>query len=94
MTYKSAKHLNKWLHLIYIVTNITLSIEESIYKRMKKYSEIKWSEFVRKSIKKRLDELDTLEEKANRETIITMLASEEVLKRDWDNKEDERWNNV
>ncbi|KHO54618.1 MAG: hypothetical protein QT10_C0014G0016 [archaeon GW2011_AR19] len=32
------------------MTNITLSIEEDIYKRMKKHSEIKWSEFVRKII--------------------------------------------
>ena len=26
------------------------------------------------------------------ERIMTMLASEEILKKDWDNKLDERWN--
>lgn len=73
------------------MTNITLSIEDTIYKRMKRHSEIKWSEFVRKSIKDRLDELERL---PNKESILTMLASERVLKKDWDNKLDERWNNV
>ena len=39
--------------------NITLSIPEDIYKKMKKYSEIKWSEVVRKAI---VDYLKKLEE--------------------------------
>ena len=26
------------------------------------------------------------------ESILTMLASEDVLKKEWDNKNDERWN--
>ena len=30
----------------------------------------------------------------NKESIFTMLASEEVLRSDWDNELDERWNNV
>ena len=61
---------------------------------MKKHSEIKWSEFVRKAIKARLDELDLLERDLKRENILTMLASEHVLKKDWDNEADERWNDV
>ena len=77
-----------------MMTNITLSIEDSIYSRMKKYSEIKWSEFVRKVIKRRLNELDRLEKIKDKESIFTMLASEETLKKDWDNKLDERWDNV
>jgi len=28
------------------------------------------------------------------ESILTMLASEEILRKDWDNELDERWNNV
>tara|TARA_Y100000310_G_C20696383_1_gene826028 strand:- start:8 stop:238 length:231 start_codon:yes stop_codon:yes gene_type:complete len=76
------------------MTNITLSIEEKIYKRMRKYSEIKWSEFVRKVISKRLDELESLEKGKDNESILTMLASEETLKKDWDNELDQRWNNV
>jgi len=76
------------------MTNITLSIDNEIYKLMKKYSEIKWSEYVRKMIKKRIEELETINSLKDNESIMTMLASEEVLKKDWDNEEDERWNNV
>ena len=39
--------------------NITLSIPDDIYKKMKKYSEIRWSEVVRKAI---VDYLKKLEE--------------------------------
>jgi predicted CopG family antitoxin len=75
------------------MTYVTLSIDDNVYKRMKKHSEIKWSEFARKAIKKRLDELEKLsfEEK---ESLLTMLASEESLKKEWDNVLDNRWDNV
>jgi len=73
------------------MTNITLSIDNKTREQMKKHSEIKWSEFVRKAIKKRLQELESIE---NSEGVFTMLASQEVLKKDWDNAEDERWNSV
>ena len=76
------------------MTNITLSIDNSVYALMRKYSEIKWSEFVRKAIKNRIDELKKLEEHPQNESIMTMFASEEVLRKDWDNEADERWNNV
>ena len=70
---------------------ITLSIREDTYKRMKEYSEISWSEFVRKQIEKRIQELDSIESK---ESLYTMLASEHVLKKEWDNEIDEAWNDV
>ncbi len=76
------------------MTNITLSIDENVYNGMKKFSEIRWSEFVRKIIKKRVEELEELEKKPYSESFLTMLASENSLKKDWDNKSDERWNNV
>ena len=76
------------------MTNITLSIEDSVYKRMKEYSEIKWSEFVRKAIEKRVQELARLKKSKSQENVLTMLASEETLKKEWDNEADERWNNV
>ena len=74
------------------MTNITLSINNEVYNKMKKFSEIKWSEFIRKKILQRINELESI--KKNPESIFTILASEEVLKKDWDNKPDERWNNV
>ena len=80
----------KWRHLRHM-TNITLSIEEKIYKKMRKHSEIKWSEFVRKAIKKRINELEEIKDK---ESVFTMLASQEVLKKEWDNKFDDRWDHV
>ena len=61
---------------------------------MRQHSEIKWSEFVRKTISKRLDMLDMLERNPEQEGILTMLASEEVLRKDWDNAADERWNKL
>lgn len=76
------------------MTNITLSIDNHIYKKMKRYSEIKWSEFVRKIIKKRIEELESLEKGKKNESIIIMLASEEVLQKDWNNELDGRWDNV
>ena len=76
------------------MTNITLSIEDSVYTEMHEYSEIKWSEFIRKMIKNRLEELKSLDKNKSKEGILTMLASEEVLKKEWDNEADERWNNV
>jgi len=76
------------------MTNITLSIDNKIYNKMKEFSEIKWSDFVRKAIQDRIEKLEKLEKSLNKESILTMLASEEVLKKDWDNELDERWNNV
>jgi hypothetical protein len=76
------------------MTNITLSIEDSVYELMKKYSEIKWSEFVRKAIKNRIEELKKIEEHPKNESIMTMFASEDILNKDWNNKSDERWDNV
>lgn len=69
------------------MTNITLSIRDDIYERMKQHSEIKWSEFVRKVIEERIDQLEQLEES----NYVTSL-SEELLEKDWNNKEDEVWN--
>jgi len=76
------------------MTNITLSIEDTIYELMRKYSEIRWSEFVRKAIKNRIEELQKLEKHPKNESIMTMFASEDVLRKDWENEADERWNNV
>ncbi|MEK6873900.1 MAG: hypothetical protein AABW91_03570 [Nanoarchaeota archaeon] len=76
------------------MTNITLSIDDEVYKKMRKYSEVKWSEFVRKIIKKRIEELEKLDSTKDKEGILTMLASERTLKKDWDNELDKRWDNV
>ena len=45
-------------------------------------------------LQKRIKELESIKNHPNSEGIMTMLVSEEVLKKDWDNELDERWNNV
>ena len=76
------------------MTNITLSIDDEVYRKMRKYSEIRWSELVRKIIKKHIEELEILNKISDEETLFTMLASEDVLKKEWENEADERWNDV
>jgi len=73
------------------MTNITLSIDDEVYNKMKKFSEIRWSEFVRKIISKRIEELESINEN---DGFLTMLASEKALKDAWDNNLDERWNEI
>jgi len=76
------------------MTNITLSIEDETYDLMKRYSEIRWSEFIRKAIRQRVAELNLIKNDKNGEGILAMLASENVLKKDWDNEVDEGWDDV
>lgn len=62
------------------MTNITLSIEDETYKKMRKYSEIKWSEFARKCIQKRIKELESIKS--------STFADENLLAENWLSKED------
>ena len=89
-----SKHLNKWIHLYHVMTNITLSIEDSVYKRMRKHSEIRWSEYVRRMIKEFLDEIESRRRRPSKESVMIMMASEDILRTEWGNDADERWNNV
>ncbi len=69
------------------MTNITLSIDDSVYKKMKKYSEISWSEYVRKCVKKRIKELEKIKSE--------LYADEELLSENWLSKEDnEAWKDL
>ena len=64
------------------MTNITLSIDDKAYKKMKKFSEIKWSEFVRKCILQRIDEIESISSK--------IYADQELLAQDWLSEEDNK----
>ena len=70
------------------MTNITLSIDDEVYNKMKMYSEIKWSEFVRKIIEKRVNELEQLDE-GDWENA-RFLGDEKLLSESWASKEDEK----
>ena len=37
---------------------------------------------------------NNLESEIDKESMLNILASEEVLSKDWNNKKDEEWNNV
>ena len=63
------------------MTNITLSINDEVYKKMKKFSEIRWSEYVRKCIKNKIEQIDKIEQE-KKESILNMLASEKALEKD------------
>jgi len=69
------------------MTNITLSIEDEVYKKMKEFSEIKWSEFVRKCIIQRIKEIESINS--------NIYADQELLAKDWLSKEDnEAWKDL
>ncbi len=48
------------------MTNITLAIPNELHERMKKHSEIRWSEVVRKSISQRVEMLDVMDKIARK----------------------------
>ncbi|MGQ9624143.1 MAG: ribbon-helix-helix domain-containing protein [Candidatus Bathycorpusculaceae bacterium] len=43
------------------MVNITVSIPEELYKKMKKYSEVRWSEVVRKALAEYIGRLEVME---------------------------------
>jgi len=49
-----------------IMTNVTLAIPEDLHTRMKKHSEIRWSEVVRKSISEKIDDLEMMDKLSGR----------------------------
>ena len=48
------------------MTNMTLSMPDSLSKQMKKFSEVKWSEVARKAIIEKLDKLMLAEKLASK----------------------------
>jgi len=69
------------------MTNITLSIDDEVYKKMRKFSEIKWSEYVRKCIHNRVQELESIKQNT--------FADEKLLAKNWLSSEDKKaWKNL
>ena len=46
--------------------NVTLSIPEELHEKMKKHSEIRWSEVVRKSIAQKISDLELMDRIASK----------------------------
>jgi predicted CopG family antitoxin len=70
------------------MTNITLSIDDEVYKKMKNFSDIRWSEFVRKCIQKRVEELQKIE--IDDWDTLEFLGDEKLLAESWLSKDDEK----
>ena len=59
---------------------MTLSIPEELYKRMKTFSEIRWSEIARIAIEKRVEDLETMNKIASKSKL-TKRDVEEISKK-------------
>ena len=46
--------------------NVTLALPEDLHEKMKQYSEIRWSEVVRKTITQKIEELEFMEKLAKK----------------------------
>ncbi len=45
-----------------IMANITLAIPDSLHKKLRKHSEIRWSEVIRRILQKNLEQLEIMDE--------------------------------
>ena len=43
------------------MTNVTLAIPKDLHTKMKRHSEIRWSEVIRKTISEKIDELEMMD---------------------------------
>ncbi len=48
------------------MTNITLALEDDLHEKMKRHSEIRWSEVVRKSIRQKVEMLEAMDKIAHK----------------------------
>ena len=62
------------------MTNMTLSIPEELHKKMKQFSEVRWSEVARKAIDQRINDLEIMEKIASKSKL-TKKDAEEISKK-------------
>ena len=70
------------------MVNTTLSIPKELHKKMKKFSELRWSEIARKAIEQKIDDLETIERIAKKSKLTKKDADEisEKIKRSASNR--------
>ena len=51
------------------MVNMTLSIPEELSKKMKRFSEIRWSEVARKALEQRINDLEIIEKIASKSNL-------------------------
>ena len=62
------------------MTNMTLAIPDELHKKMRQFSEIKWSEVARKAIEQRVNDLETMNKIAAKSNL-TRKDVEEISKK-------------
>lgn len=60
--------------------NITLSIPDELHEKMKKFSELRWSEIVRKAIEQRINDLEEINRIASKSKL-TQKDVDEISKK-------------
>jgi hypothetical protein len=60
--------------------NMTLSIPENLHKKMKAFSDIRWSEVARRSIEERISDLETMNKIASKSKL-TKKDVDEIAKK-------------
>ena len=60
--------------------NITLAIPDSLHKKLRIHSEIRWSEVIRKMLEKRIEDFETMEQIASKSKLTKKDADEIALK--------------
>ena len=58
------------------MVNMTLSVPEELMKRMKNFSEIRWSEVARKAMEQRVEDLEVLDKIASKSKLSKKDAEE------------------
>jgi len=62
------------------MTNMTLSIPSELHKKMKKMSDIRWSEIARQAIEQRINDLETIEKIVSKSKL-TKKDADEIAKK-------------
>jgi len=60
--------------------NMTLAIPEALHRKMKRHSEIRWSEVARKSIAEKIEDLELME-KLSKKSKLTEKDAEEISRK-------------
>ena len=67
-------------HKVINMPNVTLSIPEDLHTKMKKHTEIRWSEVVRKTISQKIEDLDMMD-KLTRKSKLTQKDVDEIAQK-------------
>jgi len=70
------------------MTDVTFSIDDEVCEKMNDFSKVRWNEFVKKCIQKRIEQLQIIE--ISDWENLDFLADEKILSESWLSDEDEK----